>query len=78
MSKGLITTLLVIGVIVVVVLGFVSWGSGVYDHAVSLQEDVNAQWADVQATYQRRADLVPNLSPPLKAQQKMKSRSWFR
>src|SRR5690606_19290213 len=25
------------------------------------QENVNAQFADVQATYQRRADLIPNL-----------------
>jgi LemA protein len=31
-----------------------------------LQEGVNAQWADVQATYQRRADLVPNLVATVK------------
>ncbi len=37
------------------------WGTGVYDNAIARQEDVKAQWADVQATYQRRADLVPNL-----------------
>lgn len=66
MSKGLITILVVVGVIVVVVLGFVSWGSGVYDSAVRFQEDVNAQWADVQAAYQRRADLVPNLVATVK------------
>jgi len=66
MSKGLITTLIVIGVIVVFVFGFISWGSGVYDRAVGLQEGVNAQWADVQATYQRRADLVPNLVATVK------------
>lgn len=66
MSKGIITTLIVIGVIVVFVFGFISWGSGVYDRAVGLQEGVNAQWADVQATYQRRADLVPNLVATVK------------
>jgi LemA protein len=66
MSKGLITILIIVGVVVLFVLGFVSWGTGVYDNAVRLQEGVNAQWADVQATYQRRADLVPNLVATVK------------
>jgi len=66
MSKGLLITLVVIGVVVISVFGFISWGSGVYDNAVKLQEDVNAQWGDVQATYQRRADLVPNLVATVK------------
>ena len=61
MSKGLLTFLVIIGVVVLGGFIFVSWGTGVYDNAVALQEGVNAQWADVQATYQRRADLVPNL-----------------
>lgn len=66
MSKGLITILIVLGVIAVVVFGFFSWGSGIYDAAVTKQEGVNAQWADVQAAYQRRADLVPNLVATVK------------
>src|SRR5688572_25473247 len=66
MSKGLIITLVVIGVIVFSVIGFVSWGSGTFDNAVKAQEEVNAAWADVQATYQRRADLVPNLVATVK------------
>lgn len=66
MSKGLLITLIVIGVIVVGIFGFISWGSGIYDKAVAAQEDVNAQWADVQAAYQRRADLVPNLVATVK------------
>jgi LemA protein len=66
MSRGLLITLIILGVIVVFVFGFISWGSGVYDRAVALQEDVNAQWSDVQATYQRRADLVPNLVATVK------------
>ncbi|AYB30515.1 LemA family protein [Chryseolinea soli] len=66
MSKGLLITLVVIGVVVISVFGFISWGSGVYDNAVKLQEDVNAQWGDVQAAYQRRADLVPNLVATVK------------
>jgi LemA protein len=66
MSKGLITTLVIVGVLVLGILGFVGWGTGVYDNAIKLQEDVNAQWSDVQATYQRRADLVPNLVATVK------------
>jgi LemA protein len=61
MSKGLLVTLIIIGVIVVAVFGFFMWGTGIYDSAVRSQENVNAQFADVQATYQRRADLIPNL-----------------
>jgi LemA protein len=66
MSKGLIVGLGIVGVIVVFVLIFVSWGSGIYDNAVKYQEDVNAQWGAVQAAYQRRADLVPNLVATVK------------
>lgn len=42
------------------------WGSGVYDNAVRLQEDVNASWSNVQTTYQRRADLIPGLIETVK------------
>lgn len=66
MSRGLLITLIVLGVIVVFVFGFISWGSGTFDNAVKLQENVNASWSNVQATYQRRADLVPNLVATVK------------
>lgn len=42
------------------------WGTGVYDSAVATQEDVNQKWGDVQATYQRRADLIPSLVATVK------------
>jgi LemA protein len=61
MSKGLLTVLIIVGIIAVAVFGFFMWGTGIYDSAVRSQENVNAQFADVQATYQRRADLIPNL-----------------
>jgi LemA protein len=66
MSKGLITVLVVVGIIVVVVGGFFMWGTGIYDKAVASQEEVNKTFADVQAAYQRRADLVPNLVATVK------------
>lgn len=66
MKQGLVITLVIIGVIVVAVLGFFSWGTGIYDKAVTAQENVNKEFNDVQATYQRRADLVPNLVATVK------------
>lgn len=66
MSKGLVVTLAIIGVIVVFIFGFFMWGTGVYDNAVGAQENVNKEWNDVQAAYQRRADLVPNLVATVK------------
>lgn len=66
MSRGLIIGLGIVGVIVVFVIGFVMWGTGVYDKAVASQEGVNATWGNVQATYQRRADLIPQLVATVK------------
>lgn len=66
MSKGLVVTLAIIGVIVVFIFGFFMWGTGVYDNAVAAQENVSKEWNDVQAAYQRRADLVPNLVATVK------------
>ena len=66
MSKGLIITLSIIGAIVLSVIIFVSWGTGVYDKAVNYQEGVNQSWGNVQATYQRRADLIPQLVATVK------------
>jgi LemA protein len=66
MSKGLLATLVIVGIVLVFGIGFFMWGTGVYDKAVSAQEGVNAEWADVQAAYQRRADLVPNLVATVK------------
>ncbi len=36
-------------------------GCGSYNKLVTLQNNVNKKWADVQSVYQRRADLIPNL-----------------
>jgi LemA protein len=66
MSKGLIATLAIIGGLIVIVGGFFMWGTGVYDNAVRSQENVNEAFGNVQATYQRRADLIPNLVATVK------------
>lgn len=49
--------LVVAGVLVLLVL----WGIGSYNGLVGAQQAVEAQWAQVQSSYQRRADLIPNL-----------------
>ena len=56
----------IIGAIFIVGFMFVSWANGVYDTAVGLQEDTDAQWGNVQGAYQRRADLVPQLVATVK------------
>jgi LemA protein len=55
--------LIAVGVLAVV-LGFSCVGS--YNKLVGLQQAVDAQWAQVENAYQRRADLVPNLVETVK------------
>ena len=60
-NKGLIITLSVIGVIVLFGIILVAWGVGSYNNLVTLNENVNQSWSQVENQYQRRADLIPNL-----------------
>lgn len=55
-----------LGVIVVgVIIAALSMG-GTYNSLVTLDQAVQAQWAQVENVYQRRADLVPNLVETVK------------
>ena len=60
----LLILLLVVGGIVGVI-GIV-WGVSVNNSLVRSEQNVNAQWAQVQTVYQRRADLIPNLVETVK------------
>lgn len=60
-NKGLMIGCGVGAVIVVIIIGFVLWGVGIYNNLITLEEGVNQSWAQVENQYQRRADLVPNL-----------------
>ena len=60
------TVWIVIGVIIILAIIVVSWSNGVYNKAIDYQEQVDAKWGDVQTTYQRRADLIPNLVATVK------------
>src|SRR5258705_10192980 len=51
--------LLVIILFIVFVIGLFFWGT--YNRLITLDQNVNKKWGDVQTVYQRRADLIPNL-----------------
>lgn len=61
MKKGLLIGLSIVGVLVIGLIILVSWGIGAYNNFVTLNEEVNTNWGQVQNQYQRRADLIPNL-----------------
>ena len=61
MKRGTLILFVVIGAILLIGFSIFSRATGTYDRAVALQEQVNNSWGDVQSSYQRRADLIPNL-----------------
>ena len=61
-SKGAITL-----AVLVLVLGFVGCGAtSSYNSLVQSDEQVQEAWSNLQAAYQRRADLIPNLVETVK------------
>lgn len=57
------TTLIVILVLVALI---VLWGVNIHNSLVKKEERVDSQWANVETSYQRRADLIPNLVSTVK------------
>ncbi len=57
----MIIALVVIGAIVLIGFAVFSWGTGVYNSLVTMDEGVSSAWSQVENQYQRRADLIPNL-----------------
>ena len=62
MRKSTIT----IGVIALLILVVGATCASRYNRLVSLDQQVKAQWAQVENAYQRRADLIPNLVETVK------------
>jgi LemA protein len=60
MKKGCLIWVIIGSLLVLVVLGFLSWGTKIYNRMVTMQEGVTSQWGNVETQYQRRADLIPN------------------
>jgi len=55
--KKIKSTWIIIGVIIIVIL----WAWSGYNGLVGLDEGVKTQWAQVETSYQRRLDLIPNI-----------------
>jgi LemA protein len=49
------------GIIGIVVLLFIGYGIVWYNGTVGINENVDNAWANVESSYQRRADLIPNI-----------------
>ena len=50
----------------VVIFSIYSWASGIYNTAVTLDQDVKESWGNVNTSYQRRNDLIPNIVSTVK------------
>jgi LemA protein len=66
MTKGAITGLGCLAVIVIAALIIGLSAMGTYNGLVKEQQNVNQSWAQVENVYQRRADLIPNLVATVK------------
>ena len=62
MNKSTLTWIIVVAVLGMIVV----WGIGRYNAFVTMQENVENAWGQVENQYQRRADLVPNLVATVK------------
>lgn len=56
-------TWIIIGIVVLILI---LWVGGTYNSLVVTNEEVTAKWAQVETTYQRRFDLIPNLVESVK------------
>ncbi|MEW5744640.1 MAG: LemA family protein [Nitrospirota bacterium] len=66
MSQGVKALLVVLGVLVVIGVLFGGWIVGQYNKVVAMDEQVKAQWAQVDNQLKRRYDLIPNLVETVK------------
>lgn len=65
------STMIFIGVIVVIVL----WAISGYNSLVNMDEGVTNKWSNVETQYQRRTDLIPNLVNTVKGYAKHESQT---
>ncbi len=66
MKKGVMVGCGIGAVLVLIIVGFVMWGVGIYNELITLEEQVNQAWSQVENQYQRRVDLIPNLVSTVK------------
>ncbi len=70
MKKALIAVI----VVIVILLIIVGKGIGTYNNIIALEEGVKTQWAQVENTYQRRFDLIPNLVSTVQGEANLEKR----
>jgi LemA protein len=66
MKKGCLISIIVVAFLAFVVISVVIWGTKVYNGMVTMQESVTSQWGNVETSYQRRSDLIPNFVSTVK------------
>ena len=60
MKKGCLISIIIGAVLALIVLSVIVWGTRVYNTMVTMNEGVTSQWGNVETSYQRRSDLIPN------------------
>jgi len=60
MKRGCLVGIIIGAVVALFILVMVLWGVKAYNGMVTMSETVNSQWGNVETTYQRRLDLIPN------------------
>ncbi len=65
-KRGLVSALVIIAVIVVFGVIFSAWYVGTRNRLVTLEENVDGTWAEIDNQLQRRSDLIPNLVATVK------------
>ena len=66
MKKGCLISIIIVAFLAFVVISVVIWGTKVYNGMVTMQESVTSQWGNVETSYQRRSDLIPNFVSTVK------------
>ena len=66
MGKGAKIVLIIVAILAVMGVATVLWGVGAYNNVVKMDEEINAQWAQVENQLKRRYDLIPNLVETVK------------
>ena len=66
MGKGTKIVLIIVAIIAFMGVATILWGIGAYNNVVKMDEEINAQWAQVENQLKRRYDLIPNLIETVK------------
>ena len=65
-KKGLVGVLVIVGIIIVLGIIFSGWYIGTRNSLITLEESIDASWAEIDNQLKRRTDLIPNLVATVK------------